>query len=152
MSNYRIEQASPTDASQLTHISHASKRHWQYHDDLIALWKETLTVTPAYIQNNNVYKLCTDDDTIAGFSAVEQRAAFLEITHLWLLPSYIGKGLGKKLLLVTLEKTASSGTLIRVESDPHAERFYRAQGFTTIGIVESIPEGRFLPLMERYWQ
>ena len=62
-----------------------------------------------------------------------------EILHLWLLPEYIGKGYGKKLLRKVIILTA----------DPNAESFYQKQGFRTYSRVESYPKGRFLPMMMR---
>lgn len=149
MNHSIVTRAHPADAEQLTKISHAAKRHWRYPEEWIALWKEALTITPTYIRDNHVYKLLIDDNITAGFCSVEENTVYNEITHLWLLPLYIGQGFGKKLLQETLQRVAPRNVPFRVEADPYAEGFYHSQGFRTIDTVESIPVGRVLPVMER---
>ena len=88
-----------------------------------------------------------DAEQPIGFSAVENLPEHIDVNHLWLLPTYIGKGLGKRLLQQSLTKAFVSGKPIIVDSDPNAEGFYANFGFITFEQVASYPPGRFLPRM-----
>jgi len=69
---------------------------------------------------------------------------------LWILPDHIGQGFGKALLNESLERVISANKPIIVESDPNSETFYAKQGFITFDQRESLPKGRFLPLMKKF--
>lgn len=143
--------ASPADAGLLTQISFISKRHWKYPEAWIEHWRETLTVTPDYVRRHAVYKL-EKEDRIIGFCSVEKHPDYLEIGHLWLMPDYIGQGIGRFLLDQTLQAVAPPGVRIRVEADPNAEAFYLRQGFVRVGQIESYPPGRQLPVLEKTYR
>jgi GNAT superfamily N-acetyltransferase len=66
-----IDSAHPTDAQRLTAIAHAAKRHWGYSDDLIALWEDDLTVTPAFIADHPVF-CAVQAGVLIGFYALSR--------------------------------------------------------------------------------
>jgi len=144
-----IRRATASDAPALTAVAHAAKRHWGYPERWIELWKEALTITPDFISNNQVYVALVNGE-IAGFSAllVTENKVWLE--HLWVLPKYIGAGLGKTLFIHAAGVAATTGAkAIEIESDPHAEGFYNRMGAKRVGEVVSTIEGqkRVLPLL-----
>ncbi len=144
----RIIRATPGDVHLLNSISLAAKQHWNYPEAWIAHWQEELQVSEAYVALQQVYKMVLGR-AIIGFIALEQENNLFEIAHLWIVPAYIGKGYGKRLLTSVLALVVPPGARLLVTADPYAEGFYLRQGFTTIDKQESYPPGRFLPVMEK---
>ena len=147
MSYPTIEAAKVYDLPILNQISVASKMHWNYPIEWLHQWIDTLRMDKEYLANNHVYKLKTD--RIIGFCAISVLSGNPEITHLWILPEYIGKGYGKYLLMETMKTVIKEKSEVYVEADPYAEKFYENMGFKTYDQKESYPKGRFLPLMKR---
>ena len=50
-----INPASTADADILTRLSFASKGYWGYPEEYFEIWKDELTITPAYILENDVF-------------------------------------------------------------------------------------------------
>jgi GNAT superfamily N-acetyltransferase len=129
-----IRDALPQEAFELTAIALQAKGHWGYTAEQIERWRtEFLTVTPDYIQVNRVWVAAVDAQQLAGFAAIEQGddAAILE--HLWVLPDFIGRGIGKRLFL----HVAAAVSEFVFTSDPHADVFYLKMGAQQIGEVYS---------------
>lgn len=147
----RVEKAQSGDAGELTLIAHAAKRHWNYPEEWIQAWQEDLTFTSDYILKHPVFKMVGDEERILGCCAYEVHPSHLEIVHMWILPEVMGKGLGRKLLEVSLKEmlSAYAKPRIQVVSDPYAQPFYEKMGFEKVGESPSYPPGRFLPLMEK---
>lgn len=125
-----------------------SKKHWGYPEEWIRQWKDELTLTQKDLAEMNVIVLDIESKLV-GFCALLESESDYEIIHLWLLPDFIGKGLGKKLLEYVLNKIAVKKIPVIVEADPNAASFYGKQGFQTFDRKESFPDGRFLPIMRR---
>ncbi|MCW3464783.1 GNAT family N-acetyltransferase [Chitinophaga nivalis] len=140
--------AAAGDAEILTDIAFQSKRHWNYPEAWIQLWTESLTITPAYIQQNQVIKIIYADQVV-GFYSLEYNGEQLFIDHFWILPSFIGHGLGKEAFADLRHRCiARNETIIKVESDPNADGFYTRMGATKTGIVNTLIEGRTLNIFQ----
>lgn len=143
-----LRDTRPTDAAQLSSIAKAAKRYWNYPEELLALWDGELTITPEYLADALAACAVVEDQPVA-FYALRQTAGAWEIDHLWVLPEYIGRGLGKRLYAHALERLKGMGIRVaRVASDPNAEGFYLKMGARRIGSVPSSPAGRRVPLLE----
>ena len=59
----QIRRASPTEAETLTTLAHAAKRHWQYPEKWIEIWKPDLTITPEFIREHEVFVAKIDGAT-----------------------------------------------------------------------------------------
>jgi len=143
-----IIKAEIEDIPTLNKISIGSKKHWGYSEELIALWKDDLLITTKYFKKVDIYKLLIKSK-IAGFCAISENAENYEVDHLWVLPVFIGKGWGKGLLNTSLQKSVVKEKSINVVADPNAEGFYASQGFKTYDKIESLPKGRYLPVMRK---
>lgn len=143
-----LQKAVLNDIPVLNEISMASKMHWNYPPEWLEHWKKDLTVTEEDITRHQAWKLVAEDKII-GFCVIVQKADHYEITHLWIHPSCIGRGHGRLLLEEILTRSVKPGTEVIVISDPNAEKFYHAMGFTTFDHEESYPKGRFLPVMKK---
>ena len=77
--------------------------------------------------------------TIVGFAAVVPRAdGNAEIDALFVEPEQWRRGIGRVLIERAVEVARASGAeALHVVGNPHAEAFYRASGFETIGTFKT---------------
>ena len=142
-----IRRAHPQESQWLTEITHAAKRKWNYPESWIQRWRDQLTISAAYIAENDVYVI-EDTSGVKGFHAIVLRDSAAQLEHLWVRPEAMGKGLGRELFVHAAEIARARGALeMQIESDPNAEGFYLKMGARRIGEVSSTLEGepRSLP-------
>ncbi|MCT4699871.1 GNAT family N-acetyltransferase [Tenacibaculum haliotis] len=144
-----IQIASTKDIELLTNIALISKAYWGYPNELIESWRSDLTVTPKMIEDAFVYKF-VQNNKIAGFYILNQPIKNnIELEMLFILPEFIGKGIGKRLLLHAFEKARKLNiNKLTLLADPNAVDFYKSQGFIIIDKKESTIPNRFLPIMQ----
>lgn len=144
----QIVRAKPEDAAVLTEIAFAAKRHWGYPERWIQIWSDILTITPELVAANPTFS-AIEDDCVVGFSSLtlEPRP---DLTHLWVLPSTMGRGFGRALFERIVEQARALGlAAFEIEADPNAEAFYLHMGARRVGTSVSELEGerRELPLL-----
>ena len=128
-----IARAKPDDAAVLTDIAFAAKRHWGYPKKWIESWRDMLTVQPEFITSHETYAAILDGRTV-GFYALGRKDDKLDLLHMWVLPDVMGRGVGRSLFYHSLERTRELGFReLEIESDPHAEGFYRHMGARRVG-------------------
>ncbi len=145
-----IDKATIEDSKLLTSIALRSKAYWRYSKELIESWRNDLTITSKMVEEMMIYKY-VQNNKIAGFYALNPpKGKAIKLEMLFVLPEFIGKGIGKNLLLHAIEHTrklnADSITLL---ADPNAVFFYKSQGFNIIDKKESAISNRFLPIMQK---
>jgi GNAT superfamily N-acetyltransferase len=144
-----IRRAVAADADALTALAHAAKRHWQYPEAWIALWRRDLTFPPAFIERYPVY-CAVDGDVMVGVYALLFAAADCELEHFWVAPARMGAGVGRALFEHAVERCRAIGARrLWINADPNAEGFYQRMGARRVGEVPSTPAGRTLPRLER---
>lgn len=143
-----FREAGVNDLATLNKISVQSKAHWEYPIEWMDRWKHELMLDEIDFEQQKILA-AENDNQIIGFSAIANDTDHYEIGHLWVLPEYIGKGVGKRLLVETIERYVETAKPIIVETDPNAEPFYKSQGFVTFDQIESYPKGRYLPVMRK---
>jgi GNAT superfamily N-acetyltransferase len=128
-----VRRALPDDAESLTRIAFASKRYWGYPERWISLWSSTLTITPEFVRDNEVYAAFSGGEAV-GFYALTGEGHELELDHLWVSPAWIGSGTGRLLFEHAMERAASRGaSIVEIEADPNAEGFYLRMGARRVG-------------------
>jgi N-acetylglutamate synthase-like GNAT family acetyltransferase len=145
-----IRKASTENSDTLTQIAHDAKRHWGYPEHWIKHWESDLTITPEFIENNQVY-VAEVDGEIRGFYALCVIDDKAELEHMWVQTAYIGTGIGKDLFLDAMERAAKMNVSeVELSADPNAAGFYERMGATRIGDVDSEIDGkpRKLPRMK----
>ena len=145
-----IVSADISDGEILTKIAVTSKAFWGYSKADIESWRSDLTITSEMIEELIIYKFL-QEDIIAGFYILNlPKKTSIELEMLFVLPEFIGKGIGKQLLQHSFEKahnlTCKSMTLL---ADPNAVSFYTSQGFYEIDRKESSIPNRFLPILKK---
>ncbi len=147
--NRKIEKAHRTDAEKITDLTIRSKNYWNYGDKQIMEWKDELTITPKYIDHNQVYKLTMNNELVGFYAFQPENEKIIKLNFLFIEPKCIGKGYGKILMndfLKRIEKTDYEK--ITLDADPNAEKFYEKAGFKVVGKLKSSIKNRFLPIME----
>ena len=144
-----IEKANIIDDKILTLITKKSKAFWGYSPEQIQEWDKNLTISQDYIKEHNVYKLTVNNLIIGYYSYFFKDEKEIELDNLFILPEYIGKGLGKYLVLDFLNRIKDQkAERIILDSEPNAESFYSKMGFVKIGEFETSIKNRFMPIME----
>ena len=73
------------------------------------------------------------------------------LDNLWVLPDFMGQGIGRRLFQHGLERAKTQGVFtLKIEADPHAQSFYERMGARKIGEHQSEVDSqpRILPIME----
>jgi GNAT superfamily N-acetyltransferase len=145
-----IRQAAPEQAGLLTTITLAAKRHWNYPESWIQTWLPSLTITAEYILANETWA-AVEGEMCAAYYSLKQDGQSLWLDNLWVLPEFMGRGIGKMLFHHALERSRILGvTSLKIEADPNAQDFYEKMGARKVGEhrTEVFGQPRVLPLME----
>lgn len=146
-----IREAVIADAPELSAIAREAKAIWGYDPAWIGAWGPQLTIDDATIESMTVSVADVHGEP-AGFVALARDGPRWEIAHLWVRPRFARRGIGRQLLRSALETARRHGARsVRVESDPHAEIFYRSAGATRVGTIPAPMPGapeRVLPVLE----
>jgi N-acetylglutamate synthase-like GNAT family acetyltransferase len=145
-----IISANTSDAKILTEIALKSKSFWGYSNEILQGWIEDLTVSKRIIQEMMVYKIISDDKPVGFYILNQPKKQSIELEFLFVLPDFIGKGIGNQLIHHAFKKAKElKCKQVIVLADPNAVSFYEAKGFIIIDKKESSISGRFLPLMQK---
>ena len=143
----RIRRALPNESEQLSSLAMRSKKTWGYDDAFMEQCRQELTLSTEYIATSQVYVI-EENGEVLGFYGLNGKRYEASLDFLFIEPSKINCGYGKKLWLHAVKSAAELGfKYILIDSDPNAKRFYLAMGAKLKGEVSSrsIP-GRILPL------
>jgi GNAT superfamily N-acetyltransferase len=148
--NILIRHTFPEEADALSKIAFSAKAHWGYPDRWMEIWKPQLTLTPKYFVENESWTAEHDNQPIS-FYTLEEKDGNGWIENLWVLPKYIGKGIGRQLFVHALSRARELGySKLQLASDPNAVGFYEKIGMIKVGEHHYPIEGqtRILPVME----
>lgn len=145
--NIMIRVALPQDSTQLSEIAIRSKAHWPYDQFFLELCRNELIVSPENIANGNFF-LAELNGEVVGFYSFTSRSGAPEMNNLFVLPEFIGRGLGLRLWNHAIDFARTNGwDHFVMDADPYAaEKFYYKIGCKKIGEIEStVLKGRFIP-------
>lgn len=145
-----IFRADPAHADDLTRITIAAKRHWNYPEHWMQIWLPLLTISPEYISENEVWIKIIEGEPVA-YCSLKYDGNELWLDNLWVLPEVMGRGIGKELFTHALGRSRQRGAFaLKIEADPNAEAFYERMGARRVGEHRSEVDGqpRILPVME----
>ena len=145
-----IRRAVPEEADVLTQIALSAKAHWGYPERWMEIWTPQLTFSQKYFEENESW-LAVDNAKPIAFYTLQEKNGNAWIENLWVLPEYIGKGVGRRLFFHAGELARQRGyKTLQLEADPNAAAFYEKMGMHKIGERHSEIEGqpRRLPIME----
>src|SRR5258708_8553625 len=108
----------PEQANQLTQIALSAKAYWGYPEHWMEIWTPQLTFTAEYFEENESW-VAVDTNRQIGFCTLQDRSGIAWIENLFVLPEYIGKGIGKQLFVHALELAHQRGyKTLQLEADP----------------------------------
>ena len=116
---------------------------------MVASFAEELTLEEAAIVKDTV-AVCVSGGEILGFYRLLVEGEEGAVCDCFVSPEAQRRGVGAALMDHLKEAARTAGVKrLEVQSDPYAEGFYEAMGFTRCGQSESdsIP-GRYLPVLE----
>lgn len=148
--NLQVLRATPEQADELSRIAQAAKAHWGYPQRWLEIWTSQLTFSPEYFEQNDGWVAVVEQRPI-GFYTLQEENGNACIENLWVLPEFIGKGIGKALFLHAVELARQRGyDILQLEADPNAVGFYKKMGMYQISESQYELEGqpRRLPIME----
>jgi GNAT superfamily N-acetyltransferase len=130
----QIKAANPGDAETLTGIALAAKCYWGYPERWMEIWRNALTIKPEFIATHETFLAVIDGRTV-GFYALDRKGARLDLLHMWVLPDWIGRGIGRAMFYHAVNRAKALGFQeLEIESDPNAEGFYQNLGARRVGV------------------
>ncbi len=145
---WQIRQALPSEVEHLSELAFRSKSYWGYSDQFMQACRQELTVDEDYIENNPTFVIEDAGNTVGFYSLECISASEVELSLLFVDPTFIGKGYGRRLMMHAQEEARHLGySKMMIQGDPNAERFYRSAGGSVVGTRKSasIPN-RELPI------
>lgn len=145
-----IRKAELSEAKVLSDLALKSKAFWGYSKEDLKSWIDDLTVTHEMILHCQVFSFIVDDKPDGFYILNPPINNNSELEMLFVLPEYIGKGIGGKLLEHAFHQTKKGNVdSVTLLADPNAVPFYESKGFKIIDKKESSIAGRFLPVMQK---
>lgn len=154
-----IRPAKKEEAEILTKISYKSKRYWNYPQEYFDIWKNELTISPEYIEKNEVFVFELSAAVVGYYSLVElpedievsgitiKKGFWLE--HMFIEPENIGKGIGTK-MFDHLNKRCLLKDMneLGILADPNSRGFYEKMGCIYICDYPSTIKYRTTPYLQ----
>lgn len=148
-----LRPARVDDLDALSQLAFRSKASWGYDDAFMTACRAELTFHADHLRGSFVYLHEGHGDEghggPLGFYRLEVSVPSAEVGAMFVAPEAMRQGIGRG-LWQHLEQTARAAGVeeIRLDSDPHAERFYLAMGMRRQGEAPSLSiPGRMLPRM-----
>src|SRR4051812_28173078 len=101
----QIIPADKNDSEKLTALTRISKAHWGYTAEQLEKWEADLTISANYIDENSVFKFMIGEKIVAYYSLFFPEEQRIQLDNLFVLPDYIGKGIGTLLLNNAIEQS-----------------------------------------------
>jgi len=128
-----IVKANISDASLLSEIAMISKSFWGYTKEQLDTWVDDLTVSKNLILETHTFNFLVEDKIVGFYILNQPQNNNCELEMLFVLPNFIGKGIGKQLLQHAFKKAKNLKVkTVTLLADPNAVAFYTSQGFKII--------------------
>ena len=145
----RLRPAKAGDLAALSALCLGSKAVWGYDEAFLAACVDELTLGPADLADSDIMLIEAGGPPLA-VAQLRVRGAEAEIWKMFVDPSLLGRGLGRRLMAWACAAARGAGAVrLRVAADPTAAPFYQRMGAVIIGTAPSMSvKGRDLPLLE----
>lgn len=135
---WRIRQALSSEVKHLSELAFRSKSYWGYSDRFMQACLEELTLDQCYIESNPIFVIEVERSAIGFYSLEHVSASEAELGYLFVEPTFIGKGYGRKLIAHAQKEARHLGySQMIIQGDPNAEQFYRAAGGSVVSTRKS---------------
>jgi GNAT superfamily N-acetyltransferase len=144
-----IRPARPEEAGEISELAVRSKGHWGYDAAFLERCRDDLALSAEEIASSTVFVVEGEAGIAGYYRLIPLEDGAVDLDALFVDPGAIGQGVGRRLWehMIATARQQNFRELM-IQSDPHAEGFYRAMGATRIGEQEStVTPGRMLPLL-----
>lgn len=142
---WRIEPARDSSLAKINALIARSKSYWPYPSDYLAQALPLLSITQAYLTQNECVEVRLGEELVAFASlATQHGGTVLELEHLWVDPRFIGRGAGSFACRHLMARARERGcSHLHVLPDPPAKGFYEKLGFVDTGdrVPSRVPTG-----------
>jgi len=138
-----------SDSKILSDLALRSKAYWSYDKEFIDSCAEDLAISEERAGGGFII-VAEKNNQVIGFYGFDQGLREKEMTHLFVDPSFIGKGVGLQLWNHAVLFAKNHGLKeFKLIADPFAaEKFYFKVGCTQVGETDSSAKpGRKLPIL-----
>lgn len=146
-----IRVACVFDMENMSQLAFRAKAYWGYSESELSRWADDLRVEPESIAVWPTF-VAESDGELLGWVQLDPTREPWVLESLWVDPSYIDRGVGRRLLSHALATAARAGhKRLLIDADPHAAGFYRRCGARQIGELAapiSGDSGRVRPQFE----
>ena len=143
-----IRRVRTNEGERLREIAIAAKAHWDYDLDFVRHWAARGDFSPAAIAGKEIYVAEIDGEPV-GWAALVVKGDVWWLDDLWIVPEWIGKGVGTRLFELVVARARALGGPTRLEwqAEPNAVGFYEKVGGRYLRDGEPTSWGRVLPVM-----
>lgn len=152
-----LRKAEIGDAKELTKVALEAKKSLGYPDEYFDIWKDELTITTKYVEENIIFVMIYSGNIIGFYSIVNVPENFTAgkvevekgfwLDHIFILPEFQRKGIGKSFIDHAVRK--AKGLKIdnlQIFADPKSAKFYDRIGAEYVKHSPSSIEGRDIPV------
>jgi ribosomal protein S18 acetylase RimI-like enzyme len=125
MKDCTIRSARSDDAEAIADVHHDSRREALPWLPVLHSREETIAYFSGHVLVHEEVLVAEVNELMVGFIALEGN----HVDHLYIAPSYQGRGIGDKLLAMAKELRPGGLTLWTFQRNARARRFYEARGF-----------------------
>ena len=132
-----IRLAEPSEAQALHDLTQRSVMYWGYPPEFLQWEPDSIAVTPDFMASATTVVLEVDGQ-VTGYYALVSKSGDLYLDKLFVDPTWIGTGQGKRLWQHAVQQARAMGaTVLHIEADPNAAPFYTAMGARWVGEIET---------------
>ena len=142
-----IREVRGDELGRLSKLCRRAKTHWGYDTAMMAAFETELALRREHLGPGLV---CWDSGEPVGVARVSLSGPLAELEVLFVDPSAMGRGIGRRLFAWAVDRARVHGAhRLGIDSDPFAEPFYLHMGAVRTGHAPSgsIP-GRMLPRLD----
>lgn len=130
-----IRPARVDEASFLHDLTQRSTMYWGYPPEFLDWEPESIAVTTEFLQGATSAVMETAGE-VTGYYSLVQKDNGLYLDKLFVDPTWIGTGMGKRLWLHAVDQALMLGApTLHIDADPNAAPFYAAMGARHTGEI-----------------
>src|SRR5256885_5730790 len=119
-----IRPAQEHEAEALSALALKAKAYWGYPAGTIESWKQELSVSSDAIASTPTFVAAVGDE-IAGFYSLVPSGRSWKLDHLWVLPRFMDRGIGRALVAHALETALRGGAPpLFLDAGPNCRNFF----------------------------
>ena len=128
-----VRAAVEHEAEFLSALAMRAKAHWGYSAEVLERWRSELAVSPTSVRTKRTF-VAVVDGQVVGFYSLASSETSWQLDHLWVLPEFMHRGIGRALVSHALTTALHGGAVeVTVDADPNAESFYLRCGAVRCG-------------------